>query len=127
MEILEIYFSSVDDGENIARVSNEVESKVNTLSIDDVERVTPEVIRSAAKKLKPGKSDPVYSFSSDCIKVDSTLLSEYLSILIKCFLVHGHVSRFLLLAFSNASLQVTSCHDVTTYFLQGGPHRSPAL
>ena len=100
MEILEIYFSSVDDGENIARVSNEVESKVNTLSIDDVERVTPEVIRSAAKKLKPGKSDPVYSFSSDCIKVDSTLLSEYLSILIKCFLVHGHVTRFLLLTLS---------------------------
>ena len=75
-----------------------VESKVNALSNVDVERVTPEVIRSAAKKLKPGKSDPVYSFSSDCIKVDSTLLSEYLAILIKCFLVHGHVTRFLLLA-----------------------------
>ena len=91
-------YNSVDDVENMARVSNEVESKVNALSIDDVEKVTPEVIKSAAKKLKPGKSDPVYSFSSDCIKVDSTILSEFLSILIQCFLVHGHVTRFLLLA-----------------------------
>ena len=82
----------------MARVSSEVESKVNRWSICDVEKVTPDIIKTATKKLKPGKSDPVYSFSSDCIKVESNLLAELLSIIIKCYLVHGHVTRFLLLA-----------------------------
>ena len=91
-------YNSVDDAENMAKVSSEVESKVNRWSICDVEKVTPDIIRTATKKLKPGKSDPVYSFSSDCIKVESNLLAELLSIIIKCYLVHGHVTRFLLLA-----------------------------
>ena len=42
--------------------------------------------------------DPVYTFSSDCIKVDSDLLAELLSIIIRSYLIHGHVTRFLLLA-----------------------------
>ena len=88
----------MDDAENMANVSSEVEAKVSSLSIIDVEKVTPEIIKTATKKLKPGKSDPIYTFSSDCIKVDSKLLSEYLSVIIQCYLVHGHVTRFLLLA-----------------------------
>ena len=71
---------------------------MNSLSLSDVKKVTPAVVKSAAKKLKAGKSDPVYSFSSDCIKVDSDKLAELLSIIIRCDLVHGHVTRFLLLA-----------------------------
>ena len=52
----------------------------------------------AAERLKPGKSDPSYSFSSDCLKVKSDLLSEYLAKLIQSFLVHGYVPPFMLLA-----------------------------
>ena len=91
-------YNSVEDAENMALISSEVEVKVNSLSLSDVEKVTPAVVKSAAKKLKAGKSDPVYSFSSDCIKVDSYKLAELLSIIIRCYLVHGHVTRFLLLA-----------------------------
>ena len=97
-EIYSKLYNSVDDAENMAKVSSEVETKVNNLSIKDVEKVTPEIIKAATEKLKPGKSDPIYTFSSDCIKVDSKLLAEYLSIIIKCYLVHGHVTKFLLLA-----------------------------
>ena len=66
--------------------------------MEDVGRVTPDVVKEAAGKLKPGKSDPVYNFSSDCIKVDSDRLAQLLSIIIQSYLVHGHVTRFLLLA-----------------------------
>ena len=82
----------------MAIVSSEVESKINNFSLRDVARVTPEVVKSAAGKLKAGKSDPVYSFSSDCIKVDSDMLDELLSIILRSYLIHGHVTRFLLLA-----------------------------
>ena len=68
----------------MARVSREVDGKIGTFSLNDVLRVTPDVIKAAASKLKPRKSDPVYSFSSDCIKVGhlavllSTISRSYL-------------------------------------------------
>ena len=97
-EIYAELYNSVDDAENMARVSTEVEAKVNEVSLSDIEKVTPEIVKKATGKLKSGKSDSVYTFSSDCINVDSELLAMYLSVLIQSFLVHGHVSRFLLLA-----------------------------
>ena len=91
-------YNSVDDAEDMARVSNEVEGKINMFSLRDVEKVTPELIKTATKKLRAGKSDPVYIFSSDCIKVDSDMLAELLAIIIKGYLIHGHVTSYLLLA-----------------------------
>ena len=69
-EIYSKLYNSEDDAENMPAVSTEVEAKVDGLSLTDVEKVTPEIIRAAIGKLKPGKSDSVYNFSSDCIKVD---------------------------------------------------------
>ena len=91
-------YNSVDDAEDMARVSTEVENSISSFSLSDVDRVTPDIVKTAAGKLKPGKSDPVYSFSSDCIKVDSDVLAELLSLIIQCYIIHGHVTRFLLLA-----------------------------
>ena len=91
-------YNSVDDADNMAKLSREVEGRIGSFSLHDVNKVTPEVVKAAAKKLNQGKSDPVYTFSSDCIKVDSEKLSLLLSVIIKCYLIHGHVTRFLLLA-----------------------------
>ena len=91
-------YNSVEDAENMTKLSEKVELKVGEYSLEDVAKVTPKVVKEAASKLKPGKTDPVFSFSSDCIKVDSEKLTDLLSIIIQCYLVHGHVTRFLLLA-----------------------------
>ena len=82
----------------MAKLSSEVDIKISSVSLSDAMKVTPEIVQAAAGKLKPGKSDPVYTFSSDCIKVDSQCLAELLSIIIRCYLIHGHVTRYLLLA-----------------------------
>ena len=91
-------YNSVSDTDDLESVKSNVESQINCFSIRDVDRVTPAVVKAATKKLRPGKSDPVYTFSSDCIKVDSELLAELLCILVKAYLIHGHVTWFLLLA-----------------------------
>ena len=91
-------YNSVNDAEDVKDIRKEVETKINEASIEDVEKVTPDEVRKAAERLKPGKSDPSYSFSSDCLKVKSDLLSEYLAKLIQSFLVHGYVPQFMLLA-----------------------------
>ena len=95
-EIYSGLYNSVEDAENMAKVSHAVKLKVGEFSLQDVAKVTPKVVKEAASKLKSGKTDPVFVFSSDCIKVESDKLSELLSIIIQCYLIHGHVTRFLL-------------------------------
>ena len=48
--------------------------------------------------MKDDKSDPIFSFSTDCIKNGPDSLFDLLSLLIRSFLTHGHVTVFLLLA-----------------------------
>ena len=79
-------------------VSEQVQLRVGDYSLQDVAKVSPSIVKEAASKLRTGKSDPVFSFSSDCIKVESEKLADLLTIIIQCYLIHGHVTRFLLLA-----------------------------
>ena len=88
----------MNDGDDLVKIADEVESKNNSLSAVDVEKVTPEVVKEAASHLKDSKSDPTLSFSSDFIKNGSKQLFKKLSLAIQSFLVHGHVTYFLLLA-----------------------------
>ena len=54
----EIY-NSADDKEDLLAVLNEVEAKVNESSIDDIQLVTPDIVRQASKNLNDSKSDSV--------------------------------------------------------------------
>ena len=91
-------FNSIEDAENMTKVSEVIAKTVKTKDIEDIEKVTPEVVKKATEKLKPGKSDPVFKFTSDCIKIDSKRLAILLAAVFQSFLIHGHVTRFLLLA-----------------------------
>jgi hypothetical protein len=55
-----------------------------------------EEVKKAAAALKPGKGDPVFSFSSDCLKLNSDILSEYITLMIRSFLIHGYIPQFML-------------------------------
>ena len=80
----------------------EMKSSLNRSLTDqqqhEVDKVTPYVIKEAAKKLSENKSDPVYSFSSDCLINGTDQLFKQLSTVFKVFLIHGHFTLFLLLA-----------------------------
>ena len=91
-------YNCVEDGDEIIKISEEIESLINVESFEDVMRVTPEEVKKATEKLKAGKGDPTFSFSSDCIKVKSNLLAEQTATMIKSFLVHNHIPQFLLLS-----------------------------
>ena len=60
--------------------------------------VTPEIVKKAAHKLKSGKSDPSFTFSSDCLKNGPENVYVHLSELVQGFLVHGHVTTSLLVS-----------------------------
>ena len=97
-EKYETLFNSADDGLELLKVQAETEAKVDELSLEDVAKVTPDIIKEAAYKLKSGKSDPVFSFSSDCFKNATKSVYENLSLILQGFLIHGHITNILLLA-----------------------------
>ena len=87
-----------DDALQLRAVEADIESKVNETGLKDVLKVTPEIVKQAAHKLKSGKSDPVFSFSSDCLKNATKSIYENISLILQSFLVHGHLTNLLLLA-----------------------------
>ena len=91
-------YNSADDKHELLDVLKEVENKIDSSSIEDVKLVTPDIVRKAAKNLMDSKSDPELSFSSDCIKNGTPELFEKLAAAMQSFLVHGHVTHYLLLA-----------------------------
>ena len=91
-------YNSVDDREDLQTLKVSVERFVSVASLDDIRKVTPERVKEASEKLKNNKSDPTYSFTSDCFKYGPDILFNTLSIGLKGCLVHGHISLFLLLA-----------------------------
>ena len=91
-------YNSHDDDAQVAEIESEVNARINISHLVDIDKVTPEIVRKAASHLNNGKSDPSYTYSSDCIKNGPDLLYQHLSVVIKSFLIHGHVTLFLLLA-----------------------------
>ena len=77
---------------------NDDESQISVTSLDDVDLVTADIVKQACKNLNESKSDPILNFSSDCLKHATDDLFEKLAAVIRCFLIHGHVTYFLLLA-----------------------------
>ena len=79
-------------------LKEQVEDSINNSQLYEVYKVTPDVVKQAAKNLRDDKTDPVFSFSSDCIKNGTDRLFELLALAIQSFLIHGHITMFLLLA-----------------------------
>ena len=67
-DIYKDLYNSVEDSTELIELCDTVNRKENVSCLNDVKKVTPDVISEAAKNLRDSKSDPCYSFSSDCIK-----------------------------------------------------------
>ena len=91
-------YNSVNDEQETQEVLKLVNNHVDVSSLDDVDLVNQSVVRKAVDNIKLHKNDPIFTFNSDCIKRAPASLFQHLSLMMKCFLIHGHVSQVLLLA-----------------------------
>ena len=97
-EVYEDLYCSANDSEETESMFAEIETLINTESIDDVELVTPDVIMAVSKEIKANKKDPVFSFNSTCVKRAPEIFHRHIANIIRLFLIHGHVSSTLLVA-----------------------------
>ena len=91
-------YNSAGDKEEISKLLVQVNEHIGDLSISDVNMVSSEIVRKAANEVKPDKNDPVFAFNSDCLKRAPPMLFQHLTNIFKMFLIHGHVSKVLLIA-----------------------------
>ena len=97
-DIFNELYNCVNDGEEVSKISKDIEELICDKDISHVNKVTSEEVKKAALLLKPGKGDPSYTFSSDCISVKSEILAETTATLIRSFLIHGYIPQFMLLS-----------------------------
>lgn len=74
-----------------------IDSQINEDLLYDLDRVNEHTVRAALNKLKTGKSDPTFSFSSDCLLNGGDLLVNRVTSLFKWFLRTGRIPPILLL------------------------------
>ena len=79
-------------------LSEEVNDKIAPKDIIEVNKITPKLVKQATLHLKPGKSDPGLTFTSDIFMNAPDILFVHLASVIRCFIIHGHVTDFLLLS-----------------------------
>ena len=91
-------YNRVNDINDVELIKNEVESKIKDDDIYEIEKIDSKVVNNAIKKVKSGKNDPIFKYSSDCFKTGSVILNEYLMALIKSFFIHGFIPTILLLS-----------------------------
>ena len=91
-------YNKVNDINDVELIKNEVESKIKDDDINEIEKIDSKVVNNAIKKVKSGKNDPIFKYSSDCFKTGSVILNEYLTALIKSFFIHGFIPTILLLS-----------------------------
>ena len=91
-------YNSANDNDETREITEKVENLTTPDKLKDVEAVTSDIIKQAAQKLKPGKSDPSYSFSSDCIKHGPEVFYSILSIIYQGFMIHAHITKGLLIS-----------------------------
>ena len=91
-------YNSVNDKDDLIDVENILNENIHPNSVNEVHKITPMIIADAVNHLKDGKSDPIYDFSSDCLKNAPFIFYEHLASLFRKFLIHGHISSVLLLA-----------------------------
>ena len=80
------------------KILGNVNTSIDILSLKDVDLVTSDIIRKAVEQVKANKNDPVFTFNSDCIKRAPATLFQHLANIIRIFLIHGYVSKILLVA-----------------------------
>ena len=91
-------YNSVNDNVEVEDIRMSICRHIKDSCIEEVIKVTPEVVRRAASHLRTNKSDPAYNYSSDCFKNAPDVFYRHLSDIFQEFLIHGHVSSILLIS-----------------------------
>ena len=91
-------YNSVNDKKDTKVILDTLQASITMDSLEDVNLVTPDVIKDVVGEIKSNKNDPLFNFNSNCIKHAPPSLYYHIANMIRAFLIHGHVSNILLIS-----------------------------
>ena len=89
-------YDSVNDEKNLMTLRNQLEDSISQDDIEIIDKINSTVMKSCARKLKPGKTDPALRITSDFIVHAPDVVFQLLSLCLKSYMTHAHVTDFLL-------------------------------
>ena len=89
-------YDSVKDRDRLISVKQFLSKIVDPSSLKDIVKITPALIKETVARIKNNKSDPVFDFTSNCLKNAPSILFDELSSLFRYYLIHGHISELLM-------------------------------
>lgn len=89
-------FNRIDDTEEINNVLKSL--RIDQNSMKEVNKIDSDLIKQAMNKIKTDKTDPIFDYTSDFLKEAPDILYDHLAFIIRSFIIHGHVTKELLLA-----------------------------
>ena len=89
-------YNNVENGPKLDLIGETINQNIYTDSDYHLDRINEKLICDALKKLKPNKKDSLYNTVSDCYINGPDSLKVHIKNLIRIYLVHGVVPRFLL-------------------------------
>ena len=95
-EIYEALYNSSESQEAMRVIKDSLKMEIGPNSIDEVVKITGRIVKEAACRMKPGKSDISGAYSSDALLNAPDSFFESIAAVFRSFLVHGTVSKFLL-------------------------------
>ena len=91
-------YNGVEDKNNLNELEHDLRKTIDDKSMVHVNKITPDIIKRAALKLKPIKTDPVVDIRSDFLINAPDTLYWILAKCLKSYITHAHVSEFLLIS-----------------------------
>ena len=91
-------YNRTRDDQKVYDILTKVNGMLSETDMEEVQKISSFTIKEALSKIKPGKTDPIYQFSSDCLKNAPDIFHDYLAKLVKTFFIHGYIPKVLLTA-----------------------------
>ena len=95
--------------ELVSKISNDVKPA----SVQDLDKITSDLVREALDSMKNGKSDAIFDFQSDCLTQGRDILVNHLTNMPRMFVSHGMVPYFILVC-TLLPLVKDNLADITT-------------
>ena len=111
-ESYENLYNSASTEQEMIELKAQVQDLIGIACMDEVSKVTGDIVREAVAKLRPNKSDVSGSYVSNALKCAPDLLHDQLAIIFRSWLSHGTVTASLL-ACSFIPLLKSSLKDPT--------------
>ena len=96
-EVHAALYNSAGSHEKMEELQRKIQALVQTEdSAAEVAKLTPDIVKAAATRMKPRKMDISQGFTSDCLLCAPDLLFQLLSLVFKDWLMHGTVTKSVL-------------------------------